>query len=63
VQPEQPINLMENIHREEFIGDYFPMQMWLNDNIPLRGEVYREFANYRVSWNAKKIFGFGLIKP
>jgi hypothetical protein len=54
---------MENKHRDESVTDYFHMQTWLNDNIPLRGEVYRVFANYGVSWNPKKIFGFGLIKP
>jgi polyhydroxyalkanoate synthase len=42
---EKPINLMENIHRDDFVDDYLHMETWLNDNIPVPGEVFREFAN------------------
>src|SRR5271166_4602834 len=48
---EKPINLMENIHRDEFLDDYLHMETWLNDNIPVPGEVYREFANYLFQQN------------
>jgi poly(3-hydroxyalkanoate) synthetase len=48
---EKPINLMENIHRDEFVEDYLYMETWLNDNIPLPGEVYREFAKYLFQQN------------
>ena len=43
---EKPINLMENIHRDEFVDDYLYMETWLNDNVSVPGEVYREFAKY-----------------
>jgi polyhydroxyalkanoate synthase subunit PhaC len=48
---EKPINLMENIHRDEFVEDYLYMETWLNDNIPVPGEVYREFAKYLYQQN------------
>jgi polyhydroxyalkanoate synthase len=48
---EKPINLMENIHRDEFIDDYLHMETWINDNIPVPGEVYREFAKYLFQQN------------
>ena len=41
---EKPINLMENVQRDEFVDDYLHVETWLNDNIPVPGEVYREFA-------------------
>jgi len=48
---EKPINLMENIHRDDFLEDYLYMETWLNDNIPVPGEVYREFAKYLFQQN------------
>jgi polyhydroxyalkanoate synthase subunit PhaC len=48
---KMPINLMENLHRDEFLDDYLHMEMWLNDNIPVPGEVYREFAKYLFQQN------------
>ncbi len=48
---EKPINLMENVQRDEFVDDYLHMETWLNDNIPVPGEVYREFAKYLFQQN------------
>jgi polyhydroxyalkanoate synthase len=48
---EKPINLIENIHKEGFVDDYLYMETWLNDNIPIPGEVYREFAKYLFQQN------------
>ena len=48
---EKPINLLENIHKEAFVEDYLYMETWLNDNIPVPGEVYREFAKYLFQQN------------
>lgn len=48
---EKPINLLENLHNEEFVEDYLYMETWLNDNIPVPGEVYREFAKYLFQQN------------
>jgi polyhydroxyalkanoate synthase subunit PhaC len=48
---EKPINLYENLHNEAFVEDYLYMETWLNDNIPVPGEVYREFAKYLFQQN------------
>jgi hypothetical protein len=56
-------SLMENKHWDESFADYFHMLMWLNDNLPLRAEVYRAFVNYGLVGTPKKVFGFGLNKP
>jgi polyhydroxyalkanoate synthase len=48
---EKPINLLENLHKDEFVEDYLYMETWLNDNIPVPGEVYREFAKYLFQQN------------
>jgi|SRR6516164_8733862 polyhydroxyalkanoate synthase len=49
--PEKYVNLIENIHREEFVDDFLHMETWLNDNISVPGEVYREFAKYLFQQN------------
>jgi polyhydroxyalkanoate synthase subunit PhaC len=48
---DKNINLMENVHRDQFVDDYLHMETWLNDNVPLPGEVYREFAKYLFQQN------------
>ena len=48
---EKPVNLMENIQRDEFVDDYLHMETWLNDNIPVPGEVFREFAKHLFQQN------------
>jgi polyhydroxyalkanoate synthase len=48
---EKQIHLLENIHNEKFVDDFMYMETWLNDNIPVPGEVYREFAKYLFQQN------------
>jgi polyhydroxyalkanoate synthase len=48
---EKPINLFERLTDEEFVDDYFTMEGWLNDNIPVPGEVFREFVEYLYQQN------------
>lgn len=48
---EKPINLFERLDDEAFVDDYFTMEGWLNDNIPVPGEVYREFIKYLYQQN------------
>jgi polyhydroxyalkanoate synthase subunit PhaC len=48
---DKNINLAENVHRDEFVDDYLYMETWLNDNVPVPGEVYREFAKYLFQQN------------
>jgi len=43
---EKPINFYEHMHEEKFLDDFLTTESWLNDNIPVPGEVYREFVKY-----------------
>ena len=41
---EKPLRLYERIDDEPFVDEYLTMEAWLNDNIPIPGEVYRQFV-------------------
>jgi polyhydroxyalkanoate synthase len=43
---EKPINFYEHMHEEKFIEDFLTTETWLQDNIAVPGEVYREFVKY-----------------
>lgn len=43
---EKPLGLLERIDDDRFVEEYFTMETWLNDNIPVPGEVFREFVKY-----------------
>ncbi|HZV34207.1 MAG TPA: class III poly(R)-hydroxyalkanoic acid synthase subunit PhaC [Verrucomicrobiae bacterium] len=40
---EKPINFFEKMDDDKFIEDFLTMETWLNDNIAVPGEVFREF--------------------
>lgn len=48
---EKPLNFYERLEDDAFIEDYFAMESWLNDNIPVPGEVFREFVKYLYQQN------------
>ncbi|MCB1123788.1 MAG: class III poly(R)-hydroxyalkanoic acid synthase subunit PhaC [Verrucomicrobiae bacterium] len=48
---EKPISFWENADNDRFVDDFLHMETWLNDNIPVPGEVYREFAKYLFQQN------------
>jgi polyhydroxyalkanoate synthase len=48
---EKPINFYENMHEEKFLEDFLTTESWLNDNIPVPGEVYRQFVKYLYQQN------------
>lgn len=48
---EKPINFMERMDDDQFVDDYFHMEGWLNDNISVPGEVFREFVKYLYQQN------------
>jgi polyhydroxyalkanoate synthase len=48
---EKPINFFEKADDPEAIDDFLTMETWLNDNIPVAGEVYREFVKYLYQQN------------
>ncbi|MDB6124963.1 MAG: Poly(R)-hydroxyalkanoic acid synthase, class PhaC subunit [Pedosphaera sp.] len=41
---EKPINFYERAEDDKFVEDYFTMETWLNDNIAVPGEVFRQFV-------------------
>ena len=43
---EKPINFYENMHDEKYLQDFLTTETWLQDNIAVPGEVYREFVKY-----------------
>ncbi len=43
---EKPINFYEHMHDEKFLEDFLTTESWLQDNIPVPGEVYRQFVKY-----------------
>jgi len=40
------VNFYENLDNEAFLENFLAMEKWLNDNIALPGEVFREFVKY-----------------
>jgi polyhydroxyalkanoate synthase len=48
---EKPIGFFERLDDDGFIDDYFAMEGWLNDNVPVPGEVFREFVKYLYQQN------------
>jgi polyhydroxyalkanoate synthase subunit PhaC len=48
---EKPLNLYERLTDDAFVDDFFTMEGWLNDNIPVPGEVFREFVKYLYQQN------------
>lgn len=43
---EKPINFYEHMHEEKFLDDFLTTETWLQDNIPVPGEIYRQFVKY-----------------
>jgi len=48
---QKPISFFERVEDEEFVDDYFAMEGWLNDNIPVAGETFRQFVKYLYQQN------------
>jgi polyhydroxyalkanoate synthase len=48
---EKPINFYEHMHEEKFLEDFLTTESWLNDNIAVPGEVYRQFVKYLYQQN------------
>ncbi len=38
------VNFFEKMHDDQFVENYFAMEKWTNDNIPVAGETFREFV-------------------
>jgi polyhydroxyalkanoate synthase len=48
---EKPIHFYEHMHEEKFLEDFLTTEAWLQDNIPVPGEVYRQFVKYLYQQN------------
>jgi polyhydroxyalkanoate synthase len=48
---QKPIHFFEHMHDEKFLDDFFATETWLQDNIPVPGETYREFVKYLYQQN------------
>ncbi|MCH8028597.1 MAG: class III poly(R)-hydroxyalkanoic acid synthase subunit PhaC [Candidatus Dadabacteria bacterium] len=40
------LSFYENIENDNFVENFLAMEAWLGDNIPVAGEVFREFIKY-----------------
>lgn len=41
---EKYIGFYENMDDDKYLEDFFAMETWLNDNIPVAGQVFRQFV-------------------
>ena len=41
---QKNLSMFENIEDLRFLSNYFAMELWVNDNIPVAGETFREFV-------------------
>lgn len=41
---EKYTDFSENMHSDRYLENYFAMEKWTNDNIPVAGETFREFV-------------------
>jgi polyhydroxyalkanoate synthase len=40
----KPVTLMERMDDEKFVEEFLTMEAWINDNVPVPGEVFRDFV-------------------
>jgi polyhydroxyalkanoate synthase subunit PhaC len=45
------VGFYEKMDDEKFLEEFFAMETWSNDNIPIAGEVYRDFVKYGFQQN------------
>lgn len=45
------VGFYDKIEDERFLEEFFAMEVWSNDNIPIAGEVYRDFVKYGFQQN------------
>ncbi len=48
---EKYFSFYENLEDEKFLEDFFAMETWLNDNIPVAGEMFRQFVKHCMQEN------------
>ena len=48
---EKYVTFYEKMEDEKYLENFFAMETWLNDNIPVAGEMFREFVKYCMQEN------------
>jgi polyhydroxyalkanoate synthase len=48
---QKPLGLLDRLDDEAFVDEYLTMETWLNDNVAVPGEVFREFVKYLYQQN------------
>ncbi len=48
---EKWVGFYEQMEDEKFLENFFAMETWLNDNIPVAGETFRQFVKYLFQQN------------
>lgn len=48
---EKAISLYEQMDDPRFVATYFALEHWINDNIPIAGETFREFVKHLYQQN------------
>lgn len=48
---EKPLTLLSRVDDDQFVDEFLTMETWLNDNVAVPGEVYREFVKYLYQQN------------
>ncbi|HUC85653.1 MAG TPA: class III poly(R)-hydroxyalkanoic acid synthase subunit PhaC [Candidatus Acidoferrales bacterium] len=48
---QKPMDFYEHMHEEKYLEDFLATETWLQDNIAVPGETYREFVKYLYQQN------------
>ncbi len=43
---QKPMSFFTHLDDLAFLSDYFALELWLHDNIPIAGETFRDFVTY-----------------
>jgi len=47
----KPVSLMERLDDEKFVEEFLTMETWINDNVAVPGEVFRDFVKHLYQQN------------
>ena len=47
----KPVSLYEKLDDKKYVEEFLTMETWLNDNVPVSGQIFREFVKYLYQQN------------
>lgn len=47
----KPLALLDHMHEAKFVEEFLTMEAWINDNVAVPGEVYRDFVKHLYQQN------------